>query len=341
MDNSQGPEPVRWGILATGKIANTFAADLAITPGAELAAVGSRSQDGADAFARRHGAAAAYDSYEAVAADPAVDVVYVATPHALHLDNVLACFAHGKAVLCEKALTLNATDAQTLVDEARRAGLFFMEAMWMRCNPTVRAAQDVVASGAIGTVTSVSADFGFVPVQPPEHRLYNPALGASALLDIGIYPLTFAWLFLGEPTGVTSHGTISDRGIDLSSASLLSYAEGASAVAACTLLATTPSRAAISGTLGNVELPRRFHCSSSFTVTTADGQTTYEHEVRGNGYVHEIEEVQRCLREGLTESPLVPLDDTVSLMRQMDLIRSQIGSTLPGDERMKGIVSGA
>ncbi len=325
---------IRWGVIATGKIAHAFAADLALAEGAELTAVGSRRLESAQQFATRFGATRAYGSYEQVAADPDVDVVYVATPHSLHPDNVRSCFAHGKAVLCEKALTLNADDAATLVTEARARGLFFMEAMWMRCNPAIRAVQDLVASGAIGDVSSVSADFGFVPDQPPGHRLFDPALGASALLDIGIYPLTFASLFLGEPAAIQSRGTLSDRGIDLACASVLSYAGGAQATVSCTLLATTPSRASVSGTLGNIELPRRFHCPSEYTVTTRNGnpQTrTYTADIVGNGYVPEIEEVQRCLREGLTESSLVPLDDTVSLMRQMDLIRQQIGTTLPGD----------
>jgi predicted dehydrogenase len=322
---------IRWGIIATGKIAHSFAADLSITPGAELVAVGSRTLASAQEFATAHGAARAYGSYEEVAADPEVDVVYVATPHTFHPENVRTCFAHGTPVLCEKALALNARDAAALVAEARLHGLFFMEAMWMRCNPAVRAIQDLVATGAIGDVTAVTADFGFVPDQPPGHRLFDPALGASALLDIGIYPLTFASLFLGEPEQIVSSGTLSDSGIDLSCASLLSYAGGATAVT--TMLATTPSRASVSGTLGNIELPRRFHRPSAYTVTTGrDNPTTYDVDVPGNGYVHEIEEVNRCLREGLTESPLVPLDDTVSLMRQMDLIRGQVGSTLPGDE---------
>jgi predicted dehydrogenase len=331
MDDTTRLSHTRWGIIATGKIEHSFAADLSITAGAELVAVGSRSLDSARAFAGRYGAPRAYGSYEEVASDPDVDVVYVATPHAFHAENVRTCFAAGKAVLCEKALTLNAPDAVALVQEARDRGLFFMEAMWMRCNPTIRAVQDVVASGAIGHVTSVNADFGFVPLEPPGHRLFDPALGASALLDIGIYPLTFASLFLGEPAWIVSAGLLSDRGIDLSCSSVLSYDDGATANISCTLLAVTPSRASVSGTLGNVELPRRFHCPSTYTVTTAAGEEALELELLGNGYVHEIQEVQRCLTNGLTESPLVPLDDTVALMRQLDMIRHQIGSTLPGD----------
>jgi predicted dehydrogenase len=329
-------DTIRWGVIATGKIAHSFAADLSVTPGATLAAVGSRRLASAQELARSYGddATRTYDSYEQVVEDPDIDVVYVATPHVMHPDNVRTCFEAGKAVLCEKALALNAADAEALVAEARRRGVFFMEAMWMRCNPTIRAVQDMVATGVIGDVTAVSADFGFVPDKPPEHRVFDPSLGASALLDIGVYPLTFASLFLGEPEEIVSTGTLSDRGIDLSCASLLSYAGGATATVSSTMLALTPSRASVSGTLGNIELPRRFHCPSEYTVTPADpgeSPTTYTVDVLGKGYVHEIEEVHRCLREGRTESTLVPLDDTVSLMRQMDRIRRQIGSRLPCD----------
>jgi predicted dehydrogenase len=324
----------RWGVIATGRIAHSFAADLAVTPGATIAAVGSRQLGAAQEFAAEYGAARAYGSYEEVAADPDVDIIYVATPHTFHVENVRVCFAHGKSVLCEKPVALNAADAESLVAEARQRGLFFMEAMWMRCNPAIRAVQDMVASGAIGDVRAVSADFGFVADKPPEHRIFNPDLGASALLDIGIYSLTFAWLFLGEPSSILSTGRLSDRGIDLSCASLLDYESGATAALTCTMLAFTPGRAMVAGTRGNIELPRRFHSPAEYTVTVPGNPTsssTYAVEVLGSGYVHEIEEVQRCLREGLPESPLVPLDDTVALMHQMDRIRSQVGSTLPGD----------
>ena len=318
-------------MLATGSIASTVAADIVATPGAELVAVGSRDRAKAEAFARRYGARRGYGSYEEAVADDEVDVVYVATPHAFHRENVETCFSSGKAVLCEKALTLNARDAEALVAAARRSRLFFMEAMWMRCNPVVRAAARMVADGAVGQVTSVGADLGFVADKPPGHRLFDPALGASALLDIGIYPLTFAWVFLGAPAQVRSVGVLSERGIDLSCASVLRYHDGATATATCTLLAQSPCRAYVAGDAGRLEIPPRFHSPREFTLTTSDGPTTHSFEVRGNGYVDEIEEVGRCLREGLLESPLVPLDDTVALLRQMDGIRAEIGSILPGD----------
>jgi predicted dehydrogenase len=324
-------KPIRWGLLSTSRVAGSFAADLRRTEDAGLAAVASRSIDSARQFADEYGVARAHGSYEALVDDPDVDVIYVSTPHALHRDNVLLCFQAGKPVLCEKALTLNARDAAELVAAARDKGLFFMEAMWMRCNPNIRAMQELVRSGAIGEITAVGADFGFVPDRPPEHRLFNPALGASALLDLGVYTTTFVWLFLGRPADVQSAGVLSDRGIDLSCASVLSY-DNATATIACTMTAFTPRTAYVGGTKGHIDVPAFFNKPREFSVT-ADGQTErHSVPVRGNGYVDEIEEVHRCLRAGAQESVLVPLDETVAILEVLDQMRHQVGSTLPGDE---------
>ena len=324
--------PIRWGIIATGSIAHTFASDLALVPDAELAAVGSRQLESAEAFGAQYGARRAYGSYAEVAADPDVDVVYIATPHGLHRDNAELCIAGGKAVLCEKALALNGYDAEAMVTAARAAGVFFMEAMWMRCNPNIRALQAMIDGGAIGEVRQIDATFGFVADKPPDHRLFDPALGASSLLDIGIYPLTFAWMLLGAPTQISSSGQLSERGIDLACASVLSYDDGREARIACSMLEDLPCTATVQGSAGQIELAPRFHEAREFTVTTDAGRSTHSDTIRGLGYIHEVEEVHQCLRDGRTESPLVPLDETVALMRIMDTIRAQIGSTLPGDQ---------
>jgi predicted dehydrogenase len=322
---------IRWGLLSTSAIARSFAEDVRRTDGAELAAVGSRSADSARRFAEEYGVSRAHGSYDELVSDPDVDVVYVSTPHALHRDGVLRCFSAGKPVLCEKALTLNARDAAELVQVARDKRLFFMEAMWMRCNPNIRALRELVSSGAIGEVTAAGADFGFVPDKPPEHRLFDPALGASALLDLGVYTTTFVWLVLGRPSAVRSAGVLSDRGIDLSCASVLSYAN-AVATSYCTMTAFTSRTAYVGGSRGHIDVPRFFHKPQEFTVTV-DGQSErHALPVRGNGYVDEIEEVQRCLRAGATESELVPLDDTVAILEVLDEMRHQVGCTLPGDE---------
>jgi predicted dehydrogenase len=316
--------PVRWGILATGKIADTFATDLALVPGHELAAVGSRRPAAAREFAERHGARAAHGSYEELVADPDVDVVYVATPHGRHLEDVRLCFAAGKHVLCEKALTLNGDDSATLVAEARAQGLFFAEAMWMRTNPNIRELARLAADGACGEVLQVRAELGFAG-RTDSARLWDPALGASALLDVGIYPLTFAHLLLGEPTTIAAAGVLSDRGIDVSGGATLTYASGAVATIAWTQVAQGDNRAVVAGPDGRLEVLPRFHEASGFTLVQGDRSETTELPLTGRGYAHEIEEVGACLRAGRTESALLPLDETVSIQRQMDEILSQLG----------------
>ncbi|AXT85976.1 oxidoreductase [Aeromicrobium sp. A1-2] len=316
--------PIRWGILATGHIAESFATDLALADGNELTAVGSRSRESASEFAERFGAARSHASYAALAEDPDVDVIYVATPHSRHLEDVMACFEAGKAVLCEKAVALNAADAGTLVDEARRRGLFFAEAMWMRTNPNIRRAAGLAADGALGEIGQVRAELGFV-APPTTTRLWDPALGASALLDIGIYPLTFAHLVLGEPTAIAAAGVRSDLGIDVNGGATLTYASGAVASIAWTQVAQSDNRASIAGDLGIVEIPGRFHHPTE-VHHIHDGRTdTIREPVTGRGYAHEIAEVAACLRAGATESSLLPLDETVSIMAQIDEILNQIG----------------
>ncbi|MET0928361.1 MAG: Gfo/Idh/MocA family oxidoreductase [Aeromicrobium sp.] len=316
--------PIRWGILATGSIADKFATDLALVPDNELVAVGSRRPDAARDFADRHGALRAHGTYEELVADPDVDVVYVATPHGRHLEDVRLCLAAGKHVLCEKALTMNADDSATLVAEARELGLFFAEAMWMRTNPSVRKVKELADGGTCGTVLQVRAELGFVGSHDVA-RLWDPVLGASALLDVGIYPLTFVHMLLGEPTDVAAAGILSDQGVDVSGGATLTYASGAVASIAWTQMALGDNQAVVAGTAGRIQVPGRFHHPDGFTLVRGDEQETTELPVTGRGYAHEIEEVAACLREGRSESALLPLDETVSIQRQMDEILAQIG----------------
>jgi len=323
----------KWGIIAPGGIARVFAADLGLIDSGDLTAVGSRDVEKARAFADEFGSAgtASYGTYAEVANDPDVDVVYVANPHAFHADAVLACLEAGKPVLCEKPLTLNARTSGELVAAARARKVFLMEAMWMRCNPNIRAMTELVADGVIGEVRSVAGDYGFYPGQDGLPRYSDPQLGASTLLDIGVYLLNFAWTFLGPPAEVRAVGTLSPDHIDKSVAIAMRYESGATAALDCTFEANTPGHAYVGGTLGHLAIREEFQRVTEFTLTTADGSTSYSEPLLGHGFTHEIEEVHRCLAADATESPLVPLDDTVAIMATMDTIRSQIGSVLPGD----------
>jgi predicted dehydrogenase len=332
--------PVRWGVLATGKIATSFVKDLALLEECEVAAVGARRLESAEAFAREHGVSTAYGDYRSVVEDPAVDVVYVATPHALHREHVELALEAGKPVLCEKAFTLNAADAEHLVALAREKNLFLMEAMWMRCNPLIRRVQQLVASGRLGEVRQVRADIGFVVDKPATDRLLDPALGGGALLDMGVYPLTLAHLFLGTPSSVAAAAALSEAGVDLNLALSLGYESGAVASVTATMTAWAPRTASIATDRGRIDLPPAFYHPTTATWTSADadrkgsdgGEPERLHEDRiGTGLANEALEVVRCLRNGETESPLVPLHDTVAVMRLMDDIRERIGVRYPGD----------
>ena len=316
---------VRWGILGTGGIAASFAADLPHVPGAELAAVGSRTDEAAAAFAKRFDIPRAHGSWAGLAADPDVDVIYVATPHAAHLDAALTCLEGGKAVLCEKPMTLDLATSARLVDEARSRNLFLMEAMWMRCNPAIRRITELITSGAIGEVTAVHADFGLQGPFEPTHRLRDPALGGGALLDLGVYPLNLAHLILGEPASVQSWARLTPEGVDDNTGMLLSYASGAIALLSCSLIGETRNAASITGTTGRIDLPPGFFAPRSFTITRGESVEEVAIPFEGRGYQFEAAEVRRCLNAGLAESPLMPNATTLEIMSLMDTIREQIG----------------
>jgi predicted dehydrogenase len=317
---------VRWGILGTGGIAGTFASDLPLVPGAELAAVGSRATGTAEAFAARYGFARAHGSWADLAADPEIDVVYIATPHAFHYPAAMACLTAGKAVLCEKPMSLDMASSAMLVQEARAQEVFLMEAMWMRCNPAIRRITGLIADGAIGEVVAVHADFGLQGPFPPEHRLRAVELGGGALLDLGVYPVNLAHLVLGAPATVRAWGRLSPEGVDENTGILLGYDSGAVAALTCGIVGATRNAASITGTTGRIDLPPGFFAPRSFTLHRAAAEPeVVEVPFEGRGYHFEAAEVQRCLGEGLRESPLMPQTTTLEIMTLLDTIREEIG----------------
>jgi predicted dehydrogenase len=333
----------RWGILGPGRIARTFARDLRLVPEAELAAVGSRSPARATAFAEELGFASAYGSYEELLADESVDAVYVASPHALHMAHVTAALEAGKHVLCEKPITLRASDAEELFAVAARTERLLMEAMWTACHPVVRAVRQALRENAFGTPRQLHAELGFVVDAPPEDRLNDVALGAGALLDMGIYPLTFAHLLLGEAEELTATAVLSETGVDLDIAIAGRYPGGAVATMTASLTSWSSRRAEIGTDRGRLVLDDFHHPSHATFTPTAVGGTNDDIEqeepvriasdepVIGRGYAHEVLEFQRCLGEGLLESPLVPHAQTLTIMRHMDLLRAQVGVRYAGD----------
>lgn len=320
---------IRWGILATGWIAKRFTEDLAHLPDAQVLAVGSRSLEGAQAFAETHGIPRAYGSWQELAADEDLDVIYVATPHSAHHAATRLCLEAGRAVLCEKPFTLDYASSLDLVKLARERGLFLMEAMWMRTNPAIRRIISLVAEGQIGEVRHISADFGLPGPVMPGHRLRDPALGGGALLDLGIYPVTLTYLFLGRPAEIRAWASLFPEGTDENTGIVFGYDNGAVATLACGLRGKTAVRAVITGTEGRIEIPGPFPVPPGFTLVRGDEETWVDVPYTGNGMNHEAAEVMRCLREGLTESPLIPLDETLEIMQILDEIRAQIGVVYP------------
>jgi|CZKW01.1.fsa_nt_gi predicted dehydrogenase len=327
----EADRPVRWGIIATGGIAHAFARDLALLPDAEIAAVGSRSQASADAFTSEFGVARSYPSYADLAADPEIDAVYVATPHPGHRDAAMLAIEQGKAVLVEKPFTMNAADAQELIDTARARGTFLMEAMWTRFLPHIGRVREILAAGTLGDIVLVTAEHGQWFASDPDFRLFNPALGGGALLDLGIYPVSFASLVLGAPKRITAVSDPAFTGVDGQTSVILQYDGRAHAVLTTTLWSRTANTAVINGTEARLELAGWFYQPTTLRVISRDGSEIerYEDRQQGTGLRHEAAEVGRCLRAGLTESPLLPLDETLSIMEAMDEIRSQIGLSYP------------
>jgi predicted dehydrogenase len=326
------PEPVRWGILGTGKIARAFATALRDVPDAVLAGVASRSRARADAFGAEFHAGAAHDSYEALAASDDIDLVYVATPHPQHVGNALLALNAGKGVLCEKPFTMNLIQAEQVVALARAKNLFLMEAMWTRFMPALAEVKRLIAVGEIGSVHQVVADFGFTATFGPEHRVFNPALGGGALLDLGIYPLSIAASLLGPVASVKAQAEMGPTGVDVQTAFTLKHAGGGMSACSCSFQARTPGELTVSGSRGHIRMNTMFHRARSITVSLDDGSTrTIDTPFLGNGYVHEVLEAQRCLRAGLIESPGMTHAETLALMGVMDEIRRQIGLRYEAD----------
>ncbi len=322
-------EIINWGIIGPGSIANRFADGLATVPDAKLHAVGSRTQAKADEFADKHGAPKRYASYEALAEDPDVQVVYIATPHPQHKDAALLCLKNGKSVLLEKPFTVNAKEAAEVINFARAKDLFIMEAMWARFFPGMRKVRELIAAGTIGEARMIQADFGFRTDVNPEGRLFDLALAGGGLLDVGVYPISLASMLFGTPTEVSGLAQIGETGVDEMAAVTLKYSGGQLASIVTGVRINTPSEATIFGTDGSIKLHAPFWNVTKLTVNDhgkiEDIETPYEN----GGFNYEAQEVMDCLRAGKNESAVMPLDETLTIMQTMDTLRSQWGLKYP------------
>lgn len=326
-------ETIRWGILATGNVANSMAQALSEVTGVQVIAVASRTQQAADAFGARWDIPRRYGAYADLVGDDDVDVVYIATPHSHHYENMMLCLDAGKHVLCEKAFTLNAREAEACIARARERRLFLMEAMWMCFFPAMAQVRQWVAEGRIGDIRLFTADFcADIPYEKAP-RLYEPNLGGGALLDLGVYPLTLATSLLGLPEKMISQAQMGAHGVDELDTMLLSYATGAKAALACSMRVYKPREAFIVGTNGYIKIHEIFFRPAQLTLQVR-GRPPQEIVLpfRGNGYVHEVEHVQAMLRTGRMESDRWPLAQTLQVMRLMDRLRADWGLVYPGEK---------
>ena len=323
---------INWGILAPGRIAHKFVHDLKLVAGARLLAVGSRSLDRARAFAAEHGAVHAFGSYEALLECPGLDVVYIASPHTGHFEHTMMCLERGIAVLCEKPFAMNTSEVQKMVDCARANGVFLMEAIWTRFIPCFEEAMRMANEGYIGALKTIRADFGFKANFPPEHRVFNPALGGGALLDVGIYTIFLATWLWGKPERIKATAVKNAQGSDDSCAMIFEYADNRLAILDCSLVVKTEIEAYIYGETGTMRLHNRFINPQELSLSFYEKSSEHFHlPLTGHGYYHEVIEVNDCLRQGRTESQKLPLDFSLLLMETLDLVRREVGIVYPTD----------
>ena len=323
---------LRWGVLGPGGISRKLAADLRVA-GLDLSAVGSRSQATADAFASDFDVARAHGSYAALVSDPHVDVVYVGTPHPFHAEHALLALRAGKHVLVEKPFALNAEQARAVVAEADARGLVVLEAMWTRFLPHMVRLRELVGSGAIGEVRALTADHSQRLPTDPAHRLQDPALGGGALLDLGIYPVSFAWDVLGAPTTVTARSTSTPTGVDAQTAVVLTYADGQQAVTHSALDVAGRNDAVVLGTEARVEIDPTWYRPTTLRVVAPDGRVveTFDGAVPGRGMQLQALELERLVREGRSSTDVLPPHESVAIMETLDEVRRQIGLVYPGE----------
>jgi predicted dehydrogenase len=327
--STAGSEKFSWGILGPGGIAQAFAKDLALLQRHTIAAVGSRSLENAQKFVATFGGTA-YGSYEELVADPSIDAIYVATPHPAHHDNVILALNAGKPVLCEKPFSVNAHEAQAMIDAAARNGVALMEAMWARFLPHYAKVREIVDSGVLGPILSIHADHGQRLADQGIARLIEPALAGGALLDLGIYPVSFAHMILGTPAQITSTAVMTDRGVDAQTSMIFTYQEGAQAVLTTTMIEQTPCRAVVAGLNGWLEIDRTFYNPAAMRVVLNDATTTeYPNAYKGHGLREQAEVFAQLVRSGKLESEILTWKATVEIMTTLDTVREQIGLKYP------------
>lgn len=323
---------IKWAIMGTGTIANNFAKGLTFLDNAELYAVASRSIENASKFGEQYGFAKCYGSYEEMLKDKEVDVVYIATPNSAHKENIIMCLNNGKAVLCEKPFTLNAKETEEVIKLAREKKLFLMEAMWTRFFPIMKKVHEWINEGAIGPIRMISADFGFRREGNPEERKVSLQRGAGALMDVGIYPISFStWIYKKDPSNINAITSLLETGVDEQSAMTLGYEGGQMALLSCAINTPLQNEARIIGNKGTIIIPDFIKSTSATLSVIGKEPITVNIPLEGNGYNYEAAAVMECLEKGELECNAISLNDSLSIMKTMDEVRKQIEITFPSE----------
>lgn len=324
---------LRWGILGPGGIARAFASDLR-TAGLDITAVGSRRREVAEEFAAEFSVPNVHGSYEDLVADPDVDIIYIATPHPFHAEQAILALEAGKHVLVEKPFTVTGAEAARVRDVARERGLLAMEAMWTRYLPMMVRVREVIAAGTLGEIRAVTADHTQKITSDPEHRLNALELGGGALLDLGIYPVSFTWDVLGAPATIAAAATLAETGADSEVATIFTYPSGAIATTLSASHSAGPNTAAVIGTEARIDIDRVWYNQSSFRVSAPDGTVleTYDEKIDGRGMQYQALATEKYIAAGLADSDILPIDEVVAIMDSLDAVRDIIGLRYPGED---------
>ncbi|MFX0021105.1 MAG: Gfo/Idh/MocA family protein [Candidatus Hermodarchaeota archaeon] len=323
---------IKWGILGCGKIAYKFAEGLKVLPEAKLEAVASKTEGKAETLGRMFGVKNIYNNYEELVNNPAVDVIYIATTHNFHYQNALLCLTHGKSVLCEKPITLNANQAEDLIKTARNKNLFLMEAMWTRFLPCINKINELIDQDIIGDIKHITADFGINREFDPKIRAFNPDLGGGALLDLGIYPINFVrMVYKQSPFKIKSTAFIGITKVDEKSCYLFEYKNGQTAMLSSSYRLLMTDNAFIFGTKGYLKIPDFYRPTKIVLKLEGKPKKTFKLPFKSTGYNYEAIEVMKCLNSDQIESTIMPLNETLEIMKTMDIIRSQWNLKYPGE----------
>ena len=329
-------QKVRWGIIGTGRIARAFAEGLHFTNNGKLYGIASRSVDSANRFAQEWEIPRAFGSYQELAASDVIDAVYIATPHSSHAENSILCMRNGKAVLCEKPFAVNSLEVEAMIKTSKEMNVLLMEGMWSRFPPLMNKLRDWLSEGKLGNIRTLHADFGFLPKERnPKGRLFNLELAGGSLLDLGIYPISLASMIMGEPSDMQTLANIGSTGVDEQAGWIFRYSNGALAMLLSSLECQTRQEAFIAGSIGNLRVHKQCWKPQKMTFTETNGEAseTIEMPFEGNGFNYEAESFGDLLIQGKKESPIMPLDESLTIMNQMDEIRKEWNLFYPMDIR--------